>query len=519
LSAQPLPVETHSASISLEPYQRRAWAALCGPATHVLLYGGARSGKTHLWVLWLVLRCLAKPAATHAVLRHRFNHLKASVIYDTLPFVCATHWPGRKLYELNKSDWYAEFVGGGRIYFGGLDDEERAEKILGQGHSSIVLNEASQISFSSRLKAVTRLSQSRGLRLKEICDENPPTAGHWTQRLWLEGADPSVGKPLANRAAYACERMNPADNPHIPEATKDILRALPPRERARFWDGEFGAGTDQPLWTYDSIEAARVERVPDGVSLTIGVVIDPSGCSGPEDTRSDEIGTSVAGLGSDGVVYVLEDASGHFGPSGDDGWGARTIRLYCEHAADFVAGERNFGGAMVAAVIRSAVAKHHGKAINGSEIPYREITAAHGKHVRAEPVATLTDRGRVKFVGYFPELEEQLRAFSVSGYVGHKSPDRADAMIHAVHALGVTVMPGQGMYDLVLQRAAALHAPAAPTPAASDFVPLLAPPQFSAPCQYQCASGRNYYVEAGRIQADPRDLKILRDAGFQPLSP
>jgi phage terminase large subunit-like protein len=498
-------------AIHLEVFQRRAWAALVGPATHVLLYGGARSGKTHLIVLWLVLRALAKPGATHAVLRYRFNHLKTSIIYDTLPAVCESHWPGQKLYTLNKSDWYAEFVGGGRVYFGGLDDKERTEKILGQGHSSIYLNEVSQISFASRLKAVTRLSQSRGLALKEVCDENPPTVGHWTERLWIKGVDPSTGKALADRNRYAFDRMNPIDNPHIPEATKQILRALPPRERARFWDGAFGSGVAQPLWTYESLEAARVEAAPPG--LTIGVVIDPSGCSGPEDKRSDEIGVSVVGL-AEGVVYVLEDASGRWGPDGDDGWGARAIHLYCKYGADFIAAEKNFGGAMVGAVIRSARAKVGGEYYDGSNVPFREINASNGKHVRAEPVGTLTGVGRVKFVGNFPELEEQLIAFSTAGYTGEKSPDRADAMIHGVHALGITPTPGQGIYDYFAQQAAAALKPdPAPEPIATDLVSLLAPAHITGGTFYTM-HGAAYVVESGRVLANPKDVADLQLSGF-----
>jgi hypothetical protein len=503
-------------AIRLEPFQRRAWQALCGPATHVLLYGGARSGKTQLVVLWLVLRALAKPTATHAVLRHHFAHLKASILYDTLPDVCARNWPGKTLYELNKSDWYAEFLGGGRIYFGGLDDKERTEKILGQGHSSVYLNEVSTISFASRLKAVTRLSQQRGLALKEVCDANPPQVGHWTERLWIKGVDPSTGQPIANREQYAVERMNPIDNPHIPEGTKAILRALPPRERARFWDGLFGQGTESALWDLTSIECARLpratpEQLPTELS-TVVVAVDPSGCHGPEDKRSDEVGIVVVGADSNGCVYVLEDASGRYGPAGPDGWGAIVAGLFHKWNADRVVGEINFGGAMVGAVVQSA----------DPNVPFREVTASRGKHIRAEPVAVLFDKERRKafFCGHFPDLEDQLTKFSTAGYTGEHSPDRADAMVWGVYALGVTRSPGQGLLDYYQQQAASLG-----VVASAEMVPeaeptaetiLLAPPHIAQNSTFYSRDGAVYQVEAGRVRAKAADVEDLCSSGFRP---
>ena len=505
---------TPARPVEIESFQRNAWNALCGPATHVLLYGGARSGKTFLWTIWLVLRALAKPKSTHAVVRYRFNHLKASVIYDTLPAACDRYWPGNKIYELNRSDWYADFVGGGRIYFGGLDDKERTEKILGQGHSTVILNEVSQISYGARLKAVTRLSQNRGLWLKEVCDENPPDIGHWTERLWIRGVDPTTGKPVVDRDAYAWAAMNPADNPYIPEQTKAILRALPPRERVRFWEGEFGQAGPGQLWTAESIESAVVDGEPCPMGSTL-VVVDPSGCSGPEDERSDEIGISVVGLGRDGNVYVLADESGRLSPDGEDGWGSRVIQLVCQWGADAVCAEVNFGGAMVAAVIRSASAQVGGKRVRGDTIPFREIKASRGKHVRAEPVATLTTGKRVRFVGRFPDLFEQLKGFYTSGYKGTHSPDRADAMIHGVHALGVTPMPGKGLIDYY-RESLDLATTSADRSAAANAVALveMIAPSPIADGTFYSISGTPYVVQGGRIKAKADEVEQLKAVGF-----
>jgi phage terminase large subunit len=68
------------------------------------------------------------------------------VVLDTFPKVMQLAFPGVK-YTLSKTDWYAEFENGSQIWFGGLDDKERTEKILGQEYATIYLNECSQIPF------------------------------------------------------------------------------------------------------------------------------------------------------------------------------------------------------------------------------------------------------------------------------------------------------------------------------------------------------------------------------------
>jgi phage terminase large subunit-like protein len=49
------------------------------------------------------------------------------------------------------------------------------------------------------------------------------------------------------------------------------------------------------------------------------VAVDPSGASGREGERSDEIGIVVAGLGADGKGYVLADRSARLGPANGEG--------------------------------------------------------------------------------------------------------------------------------------------------------------------------------------------------------
>ena len=112
-------------------------------------FGGSRSAKTFGIVRTMIIRALAAENSRHAILRFRFNHVKASVVLDTFPKVMSLCFKDIT-YELNKTDWYAEFPNKSQIWFGGLDDKERTEKVLGQEYATIFLNECSQITWEPR---------------------------------------------------------------------------------------------------------------------------------------------------------------------------------------------------------------------------------------------------------------------------------------------------------------------------------------------------------------------------------
>jgi phage terminase large subunit-like protein len=57
------------------------------------------------------------------------------------------------------------------------------------------------------------------------------------------------------------------------------------------------------------------------------------------------------------------------------------------------------------------------------------VTASRGKVQRAEPFSALYEQGKVRHVGVYPKLEDELCAFSTAGYTGPRSPNRADALI------------------------------------------------------------------------------------------
>ena len=414
-------------SFKLTLRQRDALRIIGSEAAYILMYGGSRSTKTFTAVRTIVWRALAAPNSRHAILRFRFNHVKASIVYDTFPKVMQLCFPGINV-KPDKQDWFVRFPNGSEIWFGGLDDKERTEKILGREYATIFLNEASQISYNSFLLLITRLAQvapykdrhgvEQRLRLKMLVDENPPTKGHWTYKLWIKKVEPLSNKPLDNPEDYNSLLMNPKDNAeNLDEAYLRALQRMPKRQRDRFWEGKFTDDSENALWTPDNIEKNRVSDYP---QLTrIVVAVDPSGASDDENQTNDAIGIGVAGLGVDGLAYVLEDLTLVAGPAT---WGKVATSAYERHKADRIIGEQNFGGAMVEYVVRAS----------NPNVSYKSVTASRGKVVRAEPISALTDLGKIKFVGRFDEMEDELCSYTTTGYIGERSPNRADWFVWAM---------------------------------------------------------------------------------------
>ena len=185
-------------------------------------------------------------------------------------------------------------------------------------------------------------------------------------------------------------------------------------------DGDIIEERADALWTRSVIEAARVREAPPLQRIVIG--IDPPGSARP---NADACGIVAAGLAEDGRIYVLEDASVQ--GLAPQGWAMKAVALYRRLAADALVAEGNQGGDMVRAVIRGVDAA----------TPVKTVHATRGKWLRAEPVASLYAQGRVKHVGAFPALEDEMADFGVSGFSGGHSPDRLDALVYAVTELVV----------------------------------------------------------------------------------
>lgn len=176
------------------------------------------------------------------------------------------------------------------------------------------------------------------------------------------------------------------------------------------------------LWKQSDIDEKRIteDALPDLERIVVAV--DPSGSDDENASLQGIVSVGRAMCGCKGTeethFFVLRDDSGHYTPND---WGGRAVYAYHTLNADRIVAEANFGGQMVENTI---------KTIDRS-VAYKAVTASRGKQVRAEPVAALSEQGKVHFVGSFAKLEDQLTTW----VPGQKSPDRLDAFVWALTEL------------------------------------------------------------------------------------
>lgn len=417
---------------------------------HTLLRGGSRSGKTFIACRRICRRALAASGSRHAIWRFHYNHAKNSIGLDTWPKMMKLCFPevvdamggeikfsheGTLLLP-NKSE----------IWLGGLDNQERVEKILGMEFATNYFNEASQIPWGSVEVAHSRLAQKceidaegaamRGqiLPLVNLYDMNPPGKRHWSYQLFRKHVKPGTQEPV-DKNDYCEMLMNPDDNrANLPDSYFKVLDGMSKAKQTRFKKGEWAADAEGLLWNDEMLDRCRIGSIPKGVRLVRVVVgVDPSGSKGKagaavevEATKANDIGIIAMGLGSDNIGYVLEDATINGSPGE---WGKEVVRVAEHWNAERVVAEANYGGAMVQHVLQTAK----------PTLPVKMVTSSRGKALRAEPVAALYEdnQERIKHVGVFDELEGQMTDMmpQPKGYLGEGSPDRLDAMVFAATEL------------------------------------------------------------------------------------
>jgi PBSX family phage terminase large subunit len=162
------------------------------------------------------------------------------------------------------------------------------------------------------------------------------------------------------------------------------------------------------LWNRAIINRSRIEVKPE--LKRIIVAVDPAATANSE---SDETGITVQGLDHNGNGYVLEDLSGKYSPSE---WSSVVNSAVTRWKADCIVAEKNQGGDMVESVLRT----------KDKTTRVKLVTATKGKFVRAEPIYSLYEQGKIYHVGNFPILEQQMITFEPDK---GKSPDRVDALV------------------------------------------------------------------------------------------
>ena len=183
-------------------------------------------------------------------------------------------------------------------------------------------------------------------------------------------------------------------------------------------EGEILGDIPGALWNRSSIDDSRLKIPPEDLEKVL-VAVDPAASS---EEGADENGIVVVGLArdNDGYArgYVLEDGTLRGSP---EEWAKKAVQLYRKWNADRIVAEKNNGGEMVGSVIKA----------QDRSVPVKLVHATRGKIVRAEPISSLYEQGRVHHCGEFDLLEDQMCMFSVDNVRNSStgSPDRVDALV------------------------------------------------------------------------------------------
>lgn len=189
--------------------------------------------------------------------------------------------------------------------------------------------------------------------------------------------------------------------------------------------GELMMDVEGALWTVGQFDQSRVkEHAP---LDRIVVAVDPPATSG---AKADACGIIVAGAIAQGSpqdwrAFVIADLT--IENATPNQWAKVVCDAVVDFNADRVVAEVNQGGEMVEAVLR----QHSGL------VSYRGVRASRGKVLRAEPISSLYEQGRVAHVGHLKALEDQMAQMTFQGFEGSGSPDRVDALVWALTDLMV----------------------------------------------------------------------------------
>lgn len=236
-------------------------------------------------------------------------------------------------------------------------------------------------------------------------------------------AVPLVRKLLAHPGIVVTGGATHANAANLPSAFLAAMTASYGESalaRQELW-GEMVEDVAGSLFNRAMLAAARGHvDIDQCARIVIGV--DP-----PASSHGDACGIIIAArlVGDDARYAVLADVS--VTGASPEKWARAVADAARNWRADLVVAEANMGGDMVQSVLKIA----------DPAMPVRLVHARRGKSLRAEPVALLYEQGAVRHAGDFPMLEDQLCGLmSAGGYAGPgRSPDRADALIWAMHAL------------------------------------------------------------------------------------
>jgi len=311
--------------------------------------------------------------------------------------------PKSALKKYSKSEGVLEFENGATVHLYGAD---RYERLRGPQFDAVWVDELAKFKKAKLFWEQLNLCLRLGNDPKCIITTTPRQNSVITQLLKDKDCIVTRGSTFDNAANLAANFL---------QAIKKQFTGT--RLEAQEIYAQVLDATEGALWKPAHIV---YEKPPDENWKRVVVAVDPAETN---NEASDETGIMVIGLHQNGRAYVLEDASCKAPPAL---WIRKVAQLYEAYQADRVVAEVNKGGDMVKDLLLACC----------PQVSYKGVRATRGKAIRAEPVASLYEQGKVKHAQPLPELEKQLREW-VPG-VTSKSPDRLDALVWGLTDLFLT---------------------------------------------------------------------------------
>jgi len=379
------------------------------PSTRYTMVTGGRGSAKSFHVSTFLLNLTYEPG--HVILFTRWTLVSAhiSIIPEYLEKIDMLNL--EKDFTITKQE-IINNTSGSRIVFRGIKTSQgtaTANLKSIQGVTTWVLDEAEEMHDEDAFDRIDLSIRHKSLPNRVVAILNPASRDHML-----------YGKFFAkHRADTTYIHTTYLDNAHnLSESFLDAAERTRQTNYLRYEHIFLGHWIDSAsglLWDLELIDKHRVEKTP-GLKRII-VAIDPAVTTNQD---SDETGLVLLSQGEDDHYYILEDNSGKYTPQE---WGAVAKETADSAKADAYVAEGNQGHDLVASNLRSVDTSRRVKMVR----------ATRGKHVRAEPIYALYERGLVHHVGQFTSLEKQMVSWNPEK--GTSSPDRVDALVWGLSEL------------------------------------------------------------------------------------
>jgi len=368
---------------------------------YFLITGGRGSGKS-----WSVALSLLNQTdnENEVILFTRWT-LTSAFISIIPEFIEKIEIMGRESdFEITQSE-ITNRITGSRILFKGIKTSQgtaTANLKSIAGVTTWVLDEAEELVDKDIFDRIDLSIRSKDRPNKVMLVMNPSYRSHWIYQDFIK-------RKREDTTYIHTTYIHNIDN--LSQSFIDQAERVKRENRLRYnhlFMGEWLDDAEGLLWNRSIIDRARLSVKPE--LKRIIVAVDPAATANSE---SDETGITVQGIDDVGKGYLLEDLSGKYSPNE---WASIISTAVIRWGADCIVAEKNQGGDMVESVLRS----------QDKRTRVKLVTATKGKYVRAEPIYSLYEQGKIYHVGSFPILERQMVTFEPDK---GKSPDRVDALV------------------------------------------------------------------------------------------